>query len=148
MAQLVVQLFPTLEIRSSNPDIDLILSTNCTSEKTKLKKSRPGMAQLKKNIVHFEQQANRGRGKYRRERRCSRVEFASFKVSQKDRSRKRRVLQTYIDINPACRCPCPSNIDMRGYTSVNYSPRARAMHKHEVSRTTNPKKVMSLKTIK
>ena len=45
-AQLVEQLLPTPEIRSSNPDIGKILSTNCVIEKTKIKKTRSGMAHL------------------------------------------------------------------------------------------------------
>ena len=48
MAQLVERSFTTQEIRSSNPDISKILSTNCTIEKTKIKKKRPGIAHLKK----------------------------------------------------------------------------------------------------
>ena len=43
-AQLVERLLPTSEIRGSNPVIDKILSVNCTIEKTKIKKKRPGMA--------------------------------------------------------------------------------------------------------
>ena len=46
MAQLVGQMLPTPEIRSLNPDIDEILTTNCTIEKMKIKKKRPGMAHL------------------------------------------------------------------------------------------------------
>ena len=46
VAQLVEQLLPTPEICSSNPDIGKILSTNCTLEKTKIKKKRPAMARL------------------------------------------------------------------------------------------------------
>ena len=46
VAQLVEQSVPTPEIRSSNPDISKILSTNCTIEKMKMKKKRPGMAHL------------------------------------------------------------------------------------------------------
>ena len=45
VAQLVERTLPTPEIRASNPDIGKILSTNCTIEKTKIKK-RPGMAHL------------------------------------------------------------------------------------------------------
>ena len=41
VAQLVERSIPTLEIRSWNPDIDKILSTNCIIEKTKIKKKRP-----------------------------------------------------------------------------------------------------------
>ena len=37
---------PTPEICGSNPDIGIILSTNCTKEKTKIKKKRPVMAYL------------------------------------------------------------------------------------------------------
>ena len=47
VAQLVEQLLPTPEIRGLNLDIGKILSTNCTIEKTKIKKKRPGMAHLK-----------------------------------------------------------------------------------------------------
>ena len=48
MAQLVERLLLTAEIPDSNPDIGKILSTNCTIEKTKIKKKRPGMAHIKK----------------------------------------------------------------------------------------------------
>ena len=48
VAQLVERSIPTPEIRSWNPDIDKILSTNCINEKTNKKKKRPGMAHLKK----------------------------------------------------------------------------------------------------
>ena len=37
---------PTPEIRGLNPDIGKILSTNCTIEKTKIQKKRPGMVHL------------------------------------------------------------------------------------------------------
>ena len=47
VAQLVEQSIPTPEIRSSNPVIGKILSTNCTIEKMKIKKKRLGMAHLK-----------------------------------------------------------------------------------------------------
>ena len=43
-AQLVERLLLTPEIRSLNPDISKILATNCTIEKSKIKKKRPGMA--------------------------------------------------------------------------------------------------------
>ena len=45
MAQLLERLLPTPEIRGSNPDIGKILSTNDTTEKTKIKQ-RPGMVHL------------------------------------------------------------------------------------------------------
>ena len=48
VAQLVEQLLPTLKIRGSTHDIDKMLSTICTIEKTKIKEKRPGMAHLKK----------------------------------------------------------------------------------------------------
>ena len=44
VAQLVEWSIPTPEIHGLNPDIGKILSTNCTIEKTKIKKKRPGMA--------------------------------------------------------------------------------------------------------
>ena len=44
VAQLVERSLPTPEICSSNPDISEILTTNCTLEKMKIKKKRPGMA--------------------------------------------------------------------------------------------------------
>ena len=53
VAQLVELLLPTPEIRGSNPDIGKILSTNCTIEKTKIKKKKPGMAHLKKRFHYF-----------------------------------------------------------------------------------------------
>ena len=46
VAQLVEQTLPTPEIRSLNQDIDEILTTNCTIEKTKIKQKWPGMAHL------------------------------------------------------------------------------------------------------
>ena len=46
VAQLVVLLLLTPEIRGSNPDIGKIVSTNCTKGKTKIKKKRPGMDHL------------------------------------------------------------------------------------------------------
>ena len=46
VAQLVEWSLPTPEIRNSNPDISKILSSNCTIEKTKIMKKRPGMAHL------------------------------------------------------------------------------------------------------
>ena len=46
VAQLVERSLPTPEVRGSNPDIGKVLSTNCTLEKTKIKKKRPGMAHL------------------------------------------------------------------------------------------------------
>ena len=48
VAQLVEWLLPKPDIRSLYPDIGKILSTNCTIEKIKIKKKRPGMAHLKK----------------------------------------------------------------------------------------------------
>ena len=49
VAQLVEQSLPAPEIHGSIPDIGKFLSSNCTIEKTKIKKKRPGMAHLKKN---------------------------------------------------------------------------------------------------
>ena len=46
VAQMVEQMLPPPEIRGLNPDIDEIVTTNCTIEKTKIKKKRPGMAQI------------------------------------------------------------------------------------------------------
>ena len=46
VAQMVERSLPTPEIRVANQDIGKILSTNCTKEKTKIKKKRPGMAHL------------------------------------------------------------------------------------------------------
>ena len=43
VAQLVERSLTTPEICNSNPDIVKILSTNCTIEKAKIKKKRPGM---------------------------------------------------------------------------------------------------------
>ena len=43
VAQLVERSLPTPEIRGLNPDIGKILSANCTIEKTKIKKKRPGI---------------------------------------------------------------------------------------------------------
>ena len=37
---------PTPEIRGSSPGVGKIISTNCTVEKTKIKKKWPGMAHL------------------------------------------------------------------------------------------------------
>ena len=51
VAQLVERSLPTPEIRGLNPDIGKILSTNCTIEKTKIKKKRLGMAHLSKKVV-------------------------------------------------------------------------------------------------
>ena len=53
VAQLTEWSLPTPEIRSSNPDIgneifQTYLSVNCYSEKTKIKKKKPGMAHSKK----------------------------------------------------------------------------------------------------
>ena len=48
VAQLVQQSVPTPEICGSNPDIGKNLSSNCTLEKMRIKKKRPGMAYLKK----------------------------------------------------------------------------------------------------
>ena len=52
VAQLVERLLLAPEIRGSNQDIGEILSTNCEIEKTKIKKQRPGMAHLKKELIH------------------------------------------------------------------------------------------------
>ena len=46
VAQMVEWSLPPPEIRGLNPDIGEILSTNCTIEKTKIKKKRAGMAHL------------------------------------------------------------------------------------------------------
>ena len=46
VAQLVERLRPTSKVCSSNPDICKISFTNCTIEKTTIKKKRPGMAHL------------------------------------------------------------------------------------------------------
>ena len=46
VAQLVERTLPIPEIRASNPDIGKILPTNCTVEKTKIEKKRPGLAHL------------------------------------------------------------------------------------------------------
>ena len=43
VAQLVVWVLSTAEIRGLDPDIGKILSANCTIEKTKIKKKRPGI---------------------------------------------------------------------------------------------------------
>ena len=51
VAQLVEWLLPTPEICSSNPDIGEILSNNCTIEKTKIEKKRPGMAHLLEQLA-------------------------------------------------------------------------------------------------
>ena len=48
VAQLVEQSLLAPEIRGSNRDIGKIISTNCTIEKMKMKKKRPGIAYLKK----------------------------------------------------------------------------------------------------
>ena len=57
MAKLVDQLLPAPEIRGLNPDMGKVLftklSTNLIIEKTKIKKKRPGMAQLFKNDLVF-----------------------------------------------------------------------------------------------
>ena len=50
VAQLVEQSLPTPGIRGLNPDVGKIKSTNCTIEKTKIKKKRPGMGHLFKKI--------------------------------------------------------------------------------------------------
>ena len=59
MAPLVERLFPTPEVRRSNPDIGKLLyqTFNCLSTvncvvKTKIKIKRPGMAHLKKNYSY------------------------------------------------------------------------------------------------
>ena len=41
----------TRDQQVTNSDIGKILSTNCTFEKTKIKKKRPGIAKLKKSCV-------------------------------------------------------------------------------------------------
>ena len=46
VAQLVERTLPIPEIRASNPDIVEILPTNCTIEKTKIEKKKPGLAHL------------------------------------------------------------------------------------------------------
>ena len=46
VAQLVEQPLWKPEIYSLNPDIGKILSTNCTIEKTKINKKRPGLTHL------------------------------------------------------------------------------------------------------
>ena len=51
VAQLIERSLLTPEIRGSNLDIGKILSTNCTIDKTKIKKKRPGMAHLKKDSI-------------------------------------------------------------------------------------------------
>ena len=54
VAQLVEQLLPIPELRSSNPDISKILTTNSTIEKKKIKKikkKRPGIAHNKKTLL-------------------------------------------------------------------------------------------------
>ena len=51
VAQLVERSLLTPEIRGSNPDIGKVLSTNCTIEKTKIKKKRPEWPNLKKNLL-------------------------------------------------------------------------------------------------
>ena len=53
VAQLVERSLPTPDVRGSNPDIGKVLSTNCTLEKTKIKKKRPGMAHLLKKSLKF-----------------------------------------------------------------------------------------------
>ena len=53
VAQLVERSFPTPEIHGSIPDIGKFLSSNCTIEKTKIKKKRPGMAHLKKELKNI-----------------------------------------------------------------------------------------------
>ena len=50
MAQLAEWSLLTPEVRRSNPDISEILSTNCTLEKTKIKKKRQGMANHKNTL--------------------------------------------------------------------------------------------------
>ena len=50
VAQLVERSLLTPEIGGLNPDVGKMLSTNCTIEKTKIKRKRLGMAHLKKNI--------------------------------------------------------------------------------------------------
>ena len=48
VAQLVERSLSLPETRGLNPDIGIIVSTNCTIENTKIKKKKPGMAHLKK----------------------------------------------------------------------------------------------------
>ena len=50
MAQLVERTLPTPKMRSLNPDVGKILSTNCTIEKMKIKNKRLGMAHLRKTF--------------------------------------------------------------------------------------------------
>ena len=57
VAQLVEWSLPTPEFLGSNPDIDKILSTNCTIEKPKIKNERPGTALLFLRRWHGGQQA-------------------------------------------------------------------------------------------
>ena len=54
MAQLVAQSLPTTEIRGLNPDTGEILSTNCAIEKTKIKKKRLGMVDLKISLFRLD----------------------------------------------------------------------------------------------
>ena len=53
VAQLVEQLLPTPEIRGLNPNIGIVLFSNCKLqiENTKIKKKRPGMAHVKKSSM-------------------------------------------------------------------------------------------------
>ena len=51
LAQLVEWSLSTPEIGGSNPNIGKILSTYGTIEKTKIKKNRPGMAHLLKQLL-------------------------------------------------------------------------------------------------
>ena len=54
VAQLAEQPLLTSEIRGSNPNngkvYHLCISDNCNSEKTKIKKKRPGLASLKNDL--------------------------------------------------------------------------------------------------
>ena len=55
VAQLVERWLPTLEVRGSIPISDINIdhySTNCNSEKAKIKKKRPGTAHLFKLAIY------------------------------------------------------------------------------------------------
>ena len=52
VAQLAERSLPTLDIRGSNPDIDKILSSNCTKEKREIKKRRQGMAHIYEKLCN------------------------------------------------------------------------------------------------
>ena len=51
VTQLVERSLPTPEIQGLNPDIGKILSTNCTIEKTKIKKEPGNGPSLKKDFI-------------------------------------------------------------------------------------------------